>query len=501
MIEKILLFFGNTTINFLKNDVVKLKSKLSKLKNRIRKLQQYYYNFLQKTFHYAFEKPNALQDYIKKGSIYVSKQFLLKFFLSFCILLFFMTQYVYPFLRGKLWSAEIVVNTNDFYEFTGKAKVFQKDGNLLYLGKLEKGKAKGQGEVYQEGSMVYKGEFSDNQYCGMGTLYQQGKKVYEGEFLNNQYHGTGVLYDKNENIRFSGTFENGYQKEGVSYFENGKIQYKGSYENGYYTGEGTLYASGSDNVILYQGTFAQNAYEGKGRLYQKGQLLYDGNFSRGLYYGEGVLYDSEKGKILYQGSFLNGAYHGIGKIYDSSTGRLLYDGNFAEGKKSGLGTLYHQNGSKIYTGNFYNDTIDYKQFMKSNLEEIRQAFGRETQLIMLENSIITIYDDLDVSFTFDFSQYNEPPILKSIQFFGKQNIEGIQNGMTFYDAKQKLEQYEQKEINFEMTEQQQIYTAVCDEKINIDYALECNVKNSVMKLYGQKQNSIVYYYEIGRNTP
>ncbi|NDO46134.1 hypothetical protein [Clostridium sp. MD294] len=501
MVEKILLFFGNTTVNFLKNSIAKLKSKLSKLKNITRKLQQYYYGILQRTFHYAFEKPNTLQDYIKKGSIYVSKQFLLKLLLSFCIVLFLTIQYVYPFLRGKLWSAEIVVNTNDFYEFTGKAKVFQKDGNLLYLGKLEKGKAQGQGEVYQNGDMIYKGELSDNQYCGTGILYQQGKKVYEGEFLNNQYHGTGILYNKNENIRFSGIFENGYQKEGISYFENGKIQYKGSYENGYYTGEGTLYASGSDNVVLYQGTFSQNAYEGKGRLYQKGQLLYDGNFSRGLYYGEGVLYDSEKGKILYQGSFLNGAYHGTGKIYDSNTNRLLYDGNFTEGKKSGLGTLYDQNGSKIYTGNFYNDNIDYKQFIKSNLEEIRQAFGRETQLIMLENSIVTIYNSLDISFTFDFSQYDEPPVLKSIQFFGKQNIEGIQNGMTFYDAKQKLEQYKQKEYSFEMIQQQQIYNTVCDEQINIDYVIECNVEDNIIKLYGQKQNGTVCYYEIERGTP
>lgn len=500
MLEKILLFFGNTTINFLKSDIVKLKSKLSKLKNIVRKWQQHYYSFLQKLYHYIFAKPNTLQDYVKRGSVYISKQFLLKLFLSFCVVLFLMTQYVYPFLRGKLWPAEIIVNTNDFYEFTGKAKVFQKDGNLLYLGKLEKGKAQGQGEVYQNNNMVYKGELSDNQYCGTGTLYQQGRKVYEGEFLNNQYHGTGVLYHKNENIKFSGTFENGYQKEGVSYFENGKVQYKGSYENGRYTGEGTLYASGSDNVVLYQGTFSQNTYEGKGRLYQKGQLLYDGNFSKGLYYGEGVLYDSKKGKILYQGSFLNGAYHGTGKLYNSNTDRLIYEGNFEGGKKSGLGTLYHENGSKLYTGSFYNDDIDYKQFLKSNLDEIRQAFGRETELIMLENSIVTIYNSLNVCFIFDFSQYNESPALRSIQFFGTQNIDGIQNGMTFYDAKQKIKQYEQKENNFEMVEQQQIYAAVCNKQINIDYVIECSAEESMIKLYGQKQSGIVCCYEIGRST-
>ena len=85
MLEKILLFFGNTTINFLKSDIVKLKSKLSKLKNIVRKWQQHYYSFLQKLYHYIFAKPNTLQDYVKRGSVYISKQFLLKLFLLFCV--------------------------------------------------------------------------------------------------------------------------------------------------------------------------------------------------------------------------------------------------------------------------------------------------------------------------------------------------------------------------------------------------------------------------------
>jgi len=72
--------------------------------------------------------------------------------------------------------------------------------------------------------------------------------------------------------------------------------------------------------------------------------------------------------------------------------------------------------------------------------------------------------------------------------------------MTFYDAKQKIKQYEQKENNFEMVEQQQIYAAVCNKQINIDYVIECSAEESMIKLYGQKQSDIVCCYEIGRST-
>lgn len=501
MAEKILLFFANSSIRFFKAYILKLKSHFLKLKNVLKIIQQAFYGFLQKSLHYTLGKPNSLNDYIKSGSMYLSKQFLLKFVLFFCIIMFTVIHYVYPFLRGRIWPAEIVVNTNDFYEFVGKAKVYQKDGNLIYLGMLNKGKAEGQGELYEYDDMVYKGEFSENKYNGVGTLYQNNKKVYQGEFLENQYHGTGVLYDKNENIKFSGIFENGSKKEGVSYFENGKIQYKGNYENDFYGGEGILYVSGSDNMVLYQGMFSQNKYEGKGRLYQEGALLYDGNFSKGLYQGDGILYDSKRGKILYQGSFLNGAYNGVGKLYQSSTSRLLYEGDFLEGKKSGFGTLYSESGAKVYTGNFYNDDIDYKQFINSDLDNIREAFGKETELIMLENHILTVYENLKVAFVFEFSQDGESPTVESIKFFGTQNIDSIKNGMTFYDATEKLSKYDGVEITFDVTGEEAVYFQYCDKQNTTAYAIEYTMNDIVLKLYGGNKQGTVYYFEIGGVTP
>lgn len=501
MAEKILLFFANTSINFFKAYILKLKNNFLKLKNVVRMIQQAFYGFLQKALHYTLRKPVSLNDYIKRGSVYISKQFLLKFVLFFCVIVFVVIHYVSPFLRGRIWSAELIVNTNDFYEFVGKAKVYQKDGSLLYLGMLDKGKAEGQGELYEYDTMVYKGEFSENKYHGTGVLYENNKKIYQGEFLENKYHGTGVLYDKNENIKFSGTFENGNKKEGISYFENGKIQYKGNYENNLYGGEGTLYVSGADNIVLYQGTFSQNKYEGKGRLYQEGVLLYDGNFSKGLYQGDGILYDSKKGKILYQGSFLNGAYNGIGKLYQSSTSRLLYEGEFLEGKKNGFGTLYSESGTKVYTGNFYNDDIDYKQFINSNLDGIREAFGKETELIMLENYILTVYENLKVAFVFEFSQDGASPAVKSIKFFGTQNIDGIKNGMTFYDASKKMSKQYSIETTFDVVGEEAVYFKYCNKQNTTGYVIEYSMNDSILKLYGENKQGTIYYFEIGGMTP
>lgn len=481
----------------IKSTVLKWKNILSKIKNKLRWLENTFYAFLKQISHITMGRPDCLEDYIKKGDIYIAKQFLFKMVLCFCVVLFCITQYVYPFLRGKIVTAEIAVNTNDFFEFTGKAKVYQKDGSLLYKGILQQGNAEGQGEVYQHGKMVYKGELSENQYHGTGKLYQNDKKIYEGEFLNNQYHGTGVLYDKNGIMRYSGTFEHGNKKQGVSYFENGTMQYKGSYENGLYQGEGILYASGSENVIRYQGTFFQNQYEGKGILYQKGKMLYEGNFSKGLYQGEGILYDIQTGKILYQGTFLNGAYSGNGSLYQSNTGRLLYEGDFLEGKKNGFGTLYSENGTKIYTGAFYHDDIDYKQYIKSNLDEIREDFGRETELIMLDDAIVTVYEHLKVVFIFQFSENGESPNLKSIQFLGVQNIDNIKNGMTFYDVKQQYKQYEFVESNIQVTEQQKMIFSICDKQISTVYALTYTLNDVILTLYGEKENGVICYFEIG----
>lgn len=500
MVEKILLFFTGSLKGFLQQYISKVKGFLTKLKNISRWLKEVFYTFLQNLLHYTLGKPASLEDYIKIGSIYLSKQLLLKFVLIVCILTFFITSYAHPFLKGKLWTEEMVVNTNEFYEFTGKAKVLQKDGSLLYLGKLQQGSAEGVGEVYEEGYLVYKGEFSQNQYNGIGTLYQNGKKIYEGSFLNNKYHGEGILYDKNGNKRFSGVFEDGKQKEGVAYFENGTMQYQGTYENGLYSGQGTLYASGSNNVIRYQGSFLQNVFEGAGRLYQKGKLIYDGMFSNGLYHGEGTLYDNKTGKILYTGAFLYGAYHGEGKLYDKQTERLLYAGEFLEGKKNGIGVLYHNNGTKIYTGPFFEDEIDYKQFLNSNLNDIREAFGRETELIMLENNIFTVYEDLDVAFVFQFSEDGASPVLERIKFFGTQKIDDIKNGMTFFSAKKNMQQEAYTEYTFEVLEEDAVSFGYTDRKLqqgSMGYTIKYIQDGYFIQLYGEEEGGVVCYFEIG----
>ncbi|MEG1971769.1 MAG: hypothetical protein RR315_01325, partial [Oscillospiraceae bacterium] len=75
------------------------------------------------------------------------------------------------------------------YGFNGGAQVLSSKGKLVYSGALEKGEAKGVGNLYDlEGKCVYVGEFDHNMYNGKGTLYSEKETpLYVGDFVDNMY--------------------------------------------------------------------------------------------------------------------------------------------------------------------------------------------------------------------------------------------------------------------------------------------------------------------------
>ena len=119
---------------------------------------------------------------------------------------------------------------------SGKVRIKAKSGYIAYEGEVEKGRAKGQGILYDsEQNIVYTGMFENSMYNGRGKLFYAGGQLrYEGEFTDNEYEGEGKLYR-----------------------QNGTLEYDGVFLNGNKSGSGTLYDSGSN--MIYNGTFSNDS--------------------------------------------------------------------------------------------------------------------------------------------------------------------------------------------------------------------------------------------------
>ncbi|NLK38421.1 MAG: hypothetical protein GX299_10140 [Epulopiscium sp.] len=500
-----------------------LRGKLNKLKNYTRKINAKIRKSFQKAMSFIFGKPSSLKDYFKMNEWYVSKRFLAKLLFTLVLAGFIFSKVVFPFLEGRVWPASVVVNSSKFHETTGKAKVYTKDGELLYKGKLNEGLAEGTGEVYEQDSLIYKGELSNNLYNGTGTLYKNGHVRYKGEFKDNLYDGEGVLYYENGNIQFSGTFEQGSYKKGTEYYANGVRKYSGEYIDGMYNGIATLYDSSKENKLLYSGefrsgmkngsgklyeggkmlydgTFVNNVYEGQGKLYRNGRIRYNGNFAFGEMNGFGVLYSLATGRVIYEGNFQNGVFQQAGKRYDENTGRVVYEGNFSKGVYDGTGVLYSNSGIQLYTGKFFEGQIDYMQLCNSDLDAIRTAFGKEDETKLFENSFFLVYKQLSVVFEFDFADGESVPQLRNMKFFGEQNINGIANGENLKDLTKTFEKDSFTSYEFVVMEEEAYLSQFTNRNFSLGDVIYCtkyNFDDYYIRMYSSSPEGEIWYFEIG----
>lgn len=526
----------------------KLKSKLSYIKNFSKKITTAVKKTLQKIIAFVFGKPNSVKDYFHLTQWYVSKRFLLKSMIFLVVGALIAVKVVIPYLSGRLWPASLVVNSNQYHEFTGKAKVFTKDGYLLYKGTLQKGAVDGSGEVYDENQLIYKGELKNSRYEGEGVLYnKKNQLIYQGNFLDNLYDGNGTLYFENGKKRFVGTFEKGQMKDGTEYYSSGNKKYIGLYENGLFTGnakiyedneketlrysgnlesgryngKGRLYKYGSllydgdflnnvyhgqgklyaDGQTIYEGTFSNGSYDGQGKLYQNGKLIYKGNFLEGNKNGEGNLFSAENGKLLYEGNFKDDFYDQQGKLYDEKTGRLLYEGTFAQGVYNGEGTLYSASGQKLFTGNFYNGDIDYMAYCKSDIDEIRTAFGKESSLEMLDGSFLLVYKEMKIIFEFPFAENETKPVVNKMRLFGSQKVQGASTTITLGEFTKSLgEKTSYTSYSFAATLGEALMSLYTDSAIkegDILYCVKYLFDDYYIRVYAVSSKDKIYYYEIG----
>ena len=119
--------------------------------------------------------PASKADYVRFGSIYLSKRFLGLSVTGIVAVCTVFSAFVYPWMEGRLWTPTMTLNSGKMAGYTGKAKIENQVGQLIYLGDVEQGQLTGYALQYDnQGQLVYEGDFQSGAYEGFGKLYADG---------------------------------------------------------------------------------------------------------------------------------------------------------------------------------------------------------------------------------------------------------------------------------------------------------------------------------------
>lgn len=353
------------------------------------------------------KKPSSKADYWRFFGLYFSKRFVLMFSIVVGVLGYLMVNTVYPWAEGRLWVANISLNTEKYMKFEGRANVYDSMGVLVYSGSLSKGHPEGYGVQYTAaGKLLYKGNFEGGKYKGTGEMYNtDGSMIYSGEFANNFYEGEGKLFNDIGKVIYMGAFASGMRSGyGVEYNPDTNLKkYQGNFENDARSGNGVEFDS-DGSTIKYSGAFKDGVYSGKGKMYESGVLLYEGEFANGLYEGSGTIYDLDMGTAQYSGEFKAGLYDGEGTLYDVNTSVIIYKGTFSNGKRQGSGTSYDKLGSETFSGTFRSDGIDFIAYLGAAQDKVISEFGEPSYKTENDGRMILTYLGLDASVVFKINE-------------------------------------------------------------------------------------------------
>ncbi len=395
------VFSRVTTV--IQSQIAALTSFVLQLRNYAATISQFVQQKIQKFTQTLMRKPRSKKDYWRMFGVYVSKRFAIMFLLVSGVLGYLFVFYAYPWADGKIWTANLRIDSSKYARFSGKARIYDTSGTLIYEGGMNNGHPNGEGIQYDaKGRLVYKGGFEEGKYSGQGELYNSdGVLIYSGAFSNNNYEGEGKLYNDIGKAIYVGSFSVGQRSgTGIEYDPaTGLRKYYGEYTSDARNGKGVEYDT-DGTTILYEGVFADNAYGGEGKLYSGGILIYSGEFSNGLYNGTGNLYDIDTGVLQYNGEFKDGLYDGEGKLYDINTSLIVYEGSFSKGKKQGAGKSYDKLGSQLFDGKFRGDSIDFIAYLGKSPDDVTNEFGKESYRAEVDGKLIISYINMDASVVF-----------------------------------------------------------------------------------------------------
>ena len=393
----------NQVLSLIKGTMVSFQSKLSKITTISTTIVQKVQAKLSQFVSQYMRSPRDKKDYFKVMGVYVSKKLAILSIMVLVAVGYFGVAYVYPWADGRIWTSRINLTSAKYSTFSGKAKVYDAVGVLVYEGKMDSGMPSGKGVQYDSnGNLLYEGNFEKGKYSGQGKLYNnKGVLIYEGAFSNNKFEGEGKQYNDNGKVIYVGNFSVGQRSgKGVEYNPGNSYKtYYGEFLNDKREGSGVVYDE-DGTTILYEGKFSGGEYGGNGKLYKDGNLIYSGNFEKGKYSGTGDLYDEDTGALVYTGDFKEGKYDGKGKLYDKDTNIVVYEGQFSSGKKQGTGTSYDKLGSKQFEGTFRSDGVDYIKYLGKSVDDVTEGFGPETLREEKDNKLILTYKAQNVSVVF-----------------------------------------------------------------------------------------------------
>ncbi len=414
--------------SFIQSQVAMINTFFLQLQNIGARVAQFVQQKLQKFVSTLTKEPKSKKDYWRFLGLYVSKKFAIISLAVIGVLGYLFVNYAYPWADGRLWTAHLRIDSKRYQQFSGRAKVYDTEGVMVYEGYMENGLANGKGAQYsQTGDLVYKGEVENGKYKGHGEYYSaSGIKIYDGDFDNNSYDGEGKLFNDIGKIIYIGHFSVGQRSgTGVEYDPSTELRkYYGEYANNVRYGKGVEYDTDGE-TILYEGEFKDGLYGGMGKLYLNGNLLYSGAFENGKYNGEGNLYDINTSSLKYSGEFKDGLYDGTGKLYDVNTSVIIYEGAFSNGKRQGEGTAFDKLGSKTFSGNFRGDSIDYIAYLGEKPDKFTDEFGKESYRAEEDDKLILTYLNMDASIVFKIDKEKGEYVCEKIILGVKEEFMGL----------------------------------------------------------------------------
>ena len=370
-------------------------------------------------------KPSKWEDYIAVGNWMVAKKIVLLFVLLLCsVSIIYLSKFKDNRLVAEALSQQeekiFQYDDTNLPEYTGKAIIKARNGEIVYKGDIVTGICTGWGQVYNLiGKLVYEGELKENNYSGKGKVYDEtGRLIYEGEFNSNKYNGIGILYDYQRHWRYEGNFAEGIKEgKGIIYNAKNQVIYEGDFSKDVYHGQGILhneitgewytgaFANGKKqgsgilynarNEVIFEGTYSNDLFDGDAMRYWNNKLMYVGPYKAGKRESIGKEYNND-GKLVYEGDIVLGKRHGKGVQYDGISNRKIYEGSFFDGKRQGDGTIYNLAGKELFTGKLFNDEIDCSAYLDENLQTIEAAFKERPKLIYKEQKGYYVYEELGV---------------------------------------------------------------------------------------------------------
>ena len=176
--------------------------------------------------------------------------------------------------------------TNNDGKPDGKGAIYDKDGNIKYLGQFKNGIRDGQGaEFYnkKDSNMVYYyGQFKGNMREGNGTVHHKDGKTVKGNFIKDKIEGKATILLKDKKRRLEGEFKNGKINGNTRIYRENRLVYEGEYKDGKPNGLGIYRFPDNDSKKYYVGNFNQGVREGSGKILYKNGDIYEGNFKNNL---------------------------------------------------------------------------------------------------------------------------------------------------------------------------------------------------------------------------